>query len=243
MKVIKGTKCNNLIYYTSCGDAYIKEVELSIKSLRANGYYTGDIKLFTSPSQHVPDHLSNICEVVRVDLKDWLTSRFDISKLYDFNNYDKVLFLDSDVLCVRPIRLMWECHASSTFSIVTEKYKMRKWVKQLQSYFTEEEITSMRKDPIINAGTFICDGKCYKEFMSSWHDYYNSHFDNYKPNDQTALHRMYYDNHLNFRNLPRGIVTMPKQEDEKGHTVLLHYCGMKKNRQKEMEERFLSSIS
>lgn len=228
MKLISGdidlsiSQGNDLIYYCASGDQYIAEAAISINSIRTVGLFKGRIILFTSKSQVVP---SLPCEVIRIDCDDWLKIRFAVS--FDFSKFNRVMYLDTDIVCIKPIHLLLDRHTSGLVSIVTEHYKMKTWLGILSSYFTVDEMRYIEKDNMINAGTFICDGCKCKDLFYTWLLTYHQ---SQTPNDQAALDRMFYNNKSYFNILPRGIVSMPKQESEQEHSVLVHFCGIRKNR-------------
>lgn len=152
-----------LVYYTiGFSRGYIDMLELSIQSLRK--VYTGDIGVICDES------MIDECQQRMPDIMVWsvpdsssgVIASMNKLRIYDFvqvNDYDKVLYLDTDILVVKSIDSYFEnINVEGTLYVYTENsnqenHKHLWW--SLQNY-TEEECAFFRRENILpfNAGTF-----------------------------------------------------------------------------------------
>ncbi|NHN87051.1 hypothetical protein [Acetobacter conturbans] len=95
-----------LIYYCSFGkEDGFKCLAISIESLRHYGKYDGDIAVLTERSSpQIAEEYRNITEestlipYLPLDSIDYMSARFDISSFNYFDNFQPILYLDTDVI-------------------------------------------------------------------------------------------------------------------------------------------------
>lgn len=152
-----------LVYYTiGFSRGYIDMLELSIQSLRK--VYTGDIGVICDES------MIHDCQQRMPDIMVWsvpdstsgIVASMNKLRIYDFiqvNDYDRVLYLDTDILVVKSLDSYFEnINVEDMLYVYTETsnqehHKHLWW--SLQNY-TEEEYAVFRRKNILpfNAGTF-----------------------------------------------------------------------------------------
>lgn len=101
-----------LIYMMAFGkDEIFESLRLSLQSIRQFGHYDGDILIFTD---RMPDQIAHFVppgmekqiklatSPVR-DVLDCMATKFRISEIQHLSHYQPLLYLDTDVICDRPI--------------------------------------------------------------------------------------------------------------------------------------------
>lgn len=242
----------DVIYYSCSGDTYVGEAKMSIKSLRTKGKYTGDIILFTGVNQNVGDV---DCQVVKIDIGpqvNWFRGRFIVKDFFDFSKYDKVLYTDSDTICIKPIQIMFDHHQANKVSYVVERQSIRASANSVY-YMTEQQMEENKEHNTVNSGNFIMDGKEFKVNMDMWADtYFNKCLidpldpvyavRHRKLGDQSAFQKLVVCKDYNANHLPRGIVSMPYNERIQDNCVIVHFCsGKLKNKRTRMMLECLNS--
>lgn len=152
-----------LVYYTvGCSRGYIDMLEISIQSLRK--VYSGDIGVVCDESM-IPECQERIPDVTYWSVSDSATgtiasmNKLRIFDFIDVNEYEKVLYLDTDILVANSIDPYFEKIDEEgmlyvyTETINQEKHNEIYW--SLQNY-TEEQYAFFRRENILpfNAGTF-----------------------------------------------------------------------------------------
>lgn len=152
-----------LVYYTlGCSRGYIDMLELSVQSLRK--VYTGGIGVICDESM-IYECQQRMPDVIFWSVPDSSTgsvASMNKINIYDFihvNDYDRVLYLDTDILVINPIDSYFENIIEEDMLYVytettkQENHKELYW--SLQNY-SEEDYAFFRRESILpfNAGTF-----------------------------------------------------------------------------------------
>ena len=166
-----------LVYYTiGFSRGYIDMLEISIQSLRK--VYTGDIGVICDESMihECQQRMSDSIVWSVPDSTSGTIASMNKLRIYDFiqvNDYDKVLYLDTDILVVNSIDSYFEkINQEGMLYVYTEttnqeNHKHLFW--SLQNY-TEEDYAFFRRENIspFNAGTFgfVSTGEMKHNFES-----------------------------------------------------------------------------
>lgn len=101
-----------LVYYCSFGrEEGFECLNISIKSLRFYGKYCGDIKIITDRTvkilkekyDHIIDDNVHILPYKAIDHIDFMSARFDSPLYEEIDNYQPILYLDTDIIISSPI--------------------------------------------------------------------------------------------------------------------------------------------
>lgn len=244
-----------LIYFTvGFSRKYINILQLSIRSLRR--YYDGDILVICDESfktECIEKLGGNIIYFLQPDTKSGPESSMNKLKIFNFPNiglYDKVLFLDSDILVHTPIIPILEgiqrpgylyCYSESKNP---EDNSLEYW--SFNTY-TPSEIVRFRRENILpfNAGTFAflrCDEmkEHFKNILTmvSTHrgEYYyeqsfmNVYFNRINMTDRT----LFTDQNYRMHSIP---------DDECLEGKIIHFAGDPSNGSKKIVKMKQYSIS
>lgn len=153
----------NLIYTVAIGNDHVRYARFMVQSLRTFGKFDGDILVFS-------DHAHNIdgaTVVQQLDIlalrKPHMTKAF-IGKALDVSAYNKVCWLDADVVAVQPVAPLFE---QAGLWLPVE-------VKVLQE--EDKQAFSIPAEPCaigdigLNAGLILHDGVEWNGFCQRWWD-------------------------------------------------------------------------
>ena len=231
----------NLIYTTAFGKPYYISLAVELyRSVRKHGY-TGDFIVLTDDIE-LPEVEG--LRFFRTQTKYlWKTAILDIG--INLEKYDKILFLDSDIVCIAPID---ELFALEGIHIAMEDWDLSS--NAMNSQFlslAEKQRAKAGKLLSVNAGTFVFPGVLAKKFLGMWREVFaqcskkelpdlwnGAHADKDGDKvlewwDQGALQALCMRD-LPWKPLPKAIVNMPAMEwksrklTEK--TALIHFNGL-----------------
>jgi len=168
----------DLVYYTiGFNAAYIDVLELSIKSLRKYGYL-GDIALICD------EGMLHQCKMILGDTILYYTcansktpeqasmNKLRIFELPTIEDYDRILFLDSDILVHMNVNSIFEkIVTSGVLYVYTETYKNEDHMNLMWGLknYTQDELSSFGLNNIyvFNAGcfAFLRNTEMYAHFM------------------------------------------------------------------------------
>ncbi len=103
---------NPVIYCCSFGrDEAFESLEMTVESLRRFAGYDGDIKVLTERDPEevrrryasLRDEKVGLVPYVPLDLIDYMSSRFDIGNYEEFQQYQPILYLDTDIIVGRSV--------------------------------------------------------------------------------------------------------------------------------------------
>ena len=225
-----------LVYYTvGCSRGYIEMLELSIVSLRK--VYTGDVAVLCDESflEECSQRFPDIAWHTLPDSKSGPDASMNKVKIFDFvsdDEYDAVLYLDTDILVMNPLTPYFETITNpDTLYVYTERqnqYDHTFLYFSLQTY-TERDYAFLRDRGILpfNAGTFA--------FIPSAE--MRTHFDNVRALIRSHTGPYFYEqSHMNvYFNLqdktdrtvftPDTYVFVPKKGVVYPKGILFHFAG------------------
>lgn len=226
---------NDVIFFTASGERFMKEAEISIRSILINGDFNGDIILFTDHKQKVNSFLSPY--VKRIDSINWeMTARIECLKL--LTDYKRILYLDTDIVCINSIDHVFSKHGESEFSLVTENVLLKDWRKS-RAYLGRKKFRRVKHNNIINSGTFVTNGRDAIKYHDIWIDCFNNGMlmKNGEYCAQCSLNKMYHEGLGSYNFIGRELVTMMGTENENHRSVFLHWNGCGDQRSILMENR------
>ncbi|MEI6728396.1 MAG: glycosyltransferase [bacterium] len=154
-----------VVYYTAFGsNPYYQNAKISIQSLIELGKFNGDIVVFSDkPFEYFgviniliqPDHFSKIFEL-----------RYIAGQYFDFSKYDKIMYLDTDILVVRPINPLFENGLDFIYFEEPDYYFLTGSISSI-FFDWKTRLTKIYKHSI-NAGQFVVSGKLYPKMMKIW---------------------------------------------------------------------------
>lgn len=163
----------HLIYITAWGTQYRELSNMLIHSLKTTGEYKDKIYLFTdslSDLKYLNDTqiktiIPNIPELNNKSYNTaWL--RLDILKYIDTTAFDQIMYLDADILCLKPIEPMFDAFGCLRF--VNEGVPARVAPKYNLDHYNKEEYEYYSKMSSINSGQYCVDSKLFIEYMNKW---------------------------------------------------------------------------
>ncbi len=157
----------NLVYYTVFGDdPYYENLRTSIDSLRDIGNFDGEILVFSDKpvdycgASNIVLPMPNSVESIKL--------RITCYKHFDFSAYDRVLFLDLDIIACRDINWLFARDEDFTY------------FSQIDHYFTTGIINCSYMDGRtlakhwwkrpINAGQYLLSGRRFDAVMEHWEE-------------------------------------------------------------------------
>lgn len=226
MKVVAnnfGTKVNDLIYMVAKGNSFLQEAEMCVTSIQRFGNFKGNLKVFTN-TLDVPTALKPYAVVVPFELDNWKKGRFAVRDLIVFEQYNRIVYIDTDMLCLNPLDPIFDsCKCGLTVARETNTL----W-KKTKRFISDEKYESVRNETMINSGFFcISASECYS-FLELWD---STHRGSGNPeSDQVILHKLYYEGLLDLHFISESHFAFPMQKAELPTAALLHYCGRRRRR-------------
>ena len=208
----------NLIYYSfGSDDRFRNLIDLSIESVRKYGKYTGDI--FVSECRR--PYGKGVC-----DPEESSINKLNILKL-DLSKYEKVLYLDSDVLVCGNVNPIFSKIKKISVGEELELMCCNNWFGAYM--FSPEEICECVSNKIygINAGIFGFAAD-YSEHLLKILDLVSHDHIKQSYAEQPSFNRYLFKNqHLYEPNLTDDIVLFAKPDNFKNYTnkTFLHFCG------------------
>jgi hypothetical protein len=224
----------NLIYYTVSGDKnYLQLLNLSIESLTIFGKYKGDILLICD--QVIKDNITidypNLKFMI-VDEVDKNLSSGNKLRIYEYenlSNYDNILFLDSDILIINDINIVFkESNLINDKFIVSSEIGLGHNNRVITNYghagelLTDDQKIIYKDVPCINAGCFLFrNNKENLEILKETYNLYinGKRFDLY---EQPYLNYVLLIKNKFIHNLQPYISHLALIDKEKS---IIHYCG------------------
>jgi hypothetical protein len=208
----------NLVYYTLGGDDRFRSlVDLSIRSLREYGKYDGDVRILECSSPPYNRKCSS---------EESSINKLNIHKL-DLNKYDKIMYLDADVLVCSDINPIFSKIKKISVGEERELMCTNNWFGAYM-FSTEETFECIaHKIHGINAGIFGFPAQ-YAKYINEISDSVSSDLGSHSFAEQPTLNRYLFRNRdLYETNLTNDIVLFAKPDkfDEYKNKTFLHFCG------------------
>ena len=227
-----------LIYLIALGQPYWKLAKICIQSLRNAGKYTGDILLITDDTFFYP--ILNVT-LYQANYKDSQCSKYwkvDCLSLIDLSRYQKIMYLDVDTICLKPIQIIFDyCQDDlihSELPMLPGKFHSitGRWMGEC---LTEDEkvIADRRKVRGSNSGFFCCPSKLIKIFLDAW----KYEIDRYKCDyafDQPPFNAIIYRETVKCKPIPEYWIVYPMLYERfkcryllpsiLPQSIMLHFC-------------------
>lgn len=153
-----------MVYYIVFGDTvYYDNLKLSIQSLIKLGKFAGEILVFSDKKLDFPKVHNVVLDLP--SFKDWFELRFRCYHYFDFNRFQNIIFLDGDVLVVRPLENLFSGHDVVCFCQADHYID----TGLLNAAFFDSKMfwQNWYKNPI-NAGQIIFNGQTFEQTLRIW---------------------------------------------------------------------------
>lgn len=152
-----------LFYSAAVGDDHLAMARIMVKSLRTHGDFSGDIKVFTEKPSPV-DGAESIVNLDMLALHTPHLAKVFIGKTMDVSGYDRVVWIDTDVVAVRPVH--WILLLEGTW-LPVEMQVLQEVDKQAFSIASEPcEFGTWG----LNSGLIVADAKDWNSLCQKWWD-------------------------------------------------------------------------
>lgn len=224
-----------LVYYTvGCSRGYIDMLELSIGSLRK--VYAGDIGVLCDESMvyECQQRMSNVIFWSVPDSSTGCIASMNKLHIYDFisvEDYDRVLYLDTDILVINPIETyfqkMNEEDKLYTYTETNNQDHHKEIYWSLQSY-TQEDYAFFCTENILpfNAGTFgFVSTEEMKDNFTSIRDMIATHTGSYFY-EQSFMNVYFNKRNKTLRHVftPDNYIFFPQTGKLYNDAILLHFA-------------------
>lgn len=227
----------NLIYSVAFGVEYhFTLIREWVSSIRSNGY-TDEIIILSDKDCEIPGATVKVCGFMTPG-QLWKAA---LPKVVNCEDYNKILFLDSDIVFLQNPDLMF---GEEGIRIPTEPLAVK--MSGLNPVFlTQEELQTHGESRSFNAGTFLLPGSQAEGFLTAWETTWAA-IDwkgqkDYWPDTQLYKGQMYDQGILEAMilrhqfpkpvyELKRGLIGFPCLNNEGIEaSVALHLCGLSHN--------------
>lgn len=176
---ITGKECKPVVVYTITGkDIHYKNMcKNSIETLLKYGNYNGDIVILTDKHHdwrdfNYPKLLINRC---LDESKHAVIHRCFIPDYINLDNYTHLFYVDSDILFMNDVSLLFNDNESIIYVEETHRYIDDGFNKFNTQFMTEQEKQQWKYKNVINAGQIVVPRKLYKQFFKVWQEILGTH--------------------------------------------------------------------
>jgi len=231
-------KNTNLVYYThGYNNKFLDMLDLSIKSLRIKN--NNDIVIicdesFINDAKEKLKHYNNIYFHPVKDSKSAPEASMNKLKIFDYeniNNYEKILFIDSDIIIHTDLNNIFNNINEDNLlyvkreSLNTEDHKNIYYSLQL---YTEEQLDNFKRDNtfVFNAGQF---GFINSEQMKTHFNNINNLIRNHK--GESFYEQSFMNHYFNLHKLKNddildNNVRLFPENDVMYENKIIHFCGL-----------------
>lgn len=181
----------NLIYTVAVGKIFAEYAEMLCDTLRNEGKYDGEIIVFTENKNNFSKNFKEKIEVVNFPLhpSGW---RILVWKKIEAEKYNQIMYLDTDILCVNPIRKLFNAFGCIRFYLETFKekraeFEIYEWMEKWHSRNALQKEKKAFGKWGINAGQYCIDASLFNNFMEQWEKLYLPKANDWWANDQASL--------------------------------------------------------
>lgn len=154
-----------VVYYTVFGSSpYYQNAKISIQSLKKLGEFTGDVVVFSDKPFVYPGVINIILQTGH--FSKIFELRYTAGEHFDFGKYDKIMYLDTDILVVRPINSLFENDLDFIYFEEPDYYFLTGSISSIFFDWKTRMVNIYKHS--INAGQFVVSGKNYLETMKVW---------------------------------------------------------------------------
>lgn len=155
----------NLTYYTVFGlEPYYENLRISIDSLLDIGRFDGDIMVISDRPFPYRGVKNVVLEIPNSN--ESLKLRITAHQHFDFSGYNRIMYLDLDVLATRDVQALFARDEDLTYFTQVDTYyntgfincAYMDWKTYLRHWWRRS----------LNAGQFLMAGRCYIDKMLEW---------------------------------------------------------------------------
>lgn len=221
----------NLIYSMAYGSTPWHQCCMMVDSMRRLGGFTGDIKVYSDTRAEMGG-----AEVVYYPegLDNWsiMGARWELGRSMDLSRYNKVAMIDSDVICIAPVRELFNFCYDGVY--VAEEFPDGRHVSG-HSPWTFSDIPFPEGVPVFNCGTVFGSASVWKQFSALMCELMLEMRPRtpwpYQWIDQQALNHISVHNLFGVSQLPDNWVSLFRSgHGVAPHTKLLHVLPFEKER-------------
>jgi hypothetical protein len=213
---------------TVYGFQYEILAKLTIDTLRNAGKYTGDIIVFTDN----PNWLNGIKATPVIMSRQRFgkahpaTYRFMIADFIDTSKYDQIMYLDSDILCLKDIEPLFT--AKDCLKYTKENFLLDQSENNYRCFSVRDRI-KYGKELVINSGQFCIDSKYFKDYLKIILNQVTDQYIHIFCADQSAFNVCLYKGFIIGEPWNAGLVEFTIDEGKIIDPILKHYNINKKN--------------
>ncbi|MES2659327.1 MAG: hypothetical protein V4689_11975 [Verrucomicrobiota bacterium] len=207
--------------------SYRQQARMMVASLERSGFW-GDIKIIHNGETEIFDCPHPNVEEIRIDspltTTDCYQVKFQARKLLPVEDYDWVLFLDTDIIVSTSLDGWFD---GPEFIRYATEPMLEIQLPQFNGFLTEDEMSNLKRDGI-NSGAFVIKAEYFQEVLALWEKIDTGEATRSKGSDQPAWNRLLLDTPL-----PTKLLAQPEVSYFYHHSQLmqmlgaplLHYCG------------------
>lgn len=157
----------NLVYYTVFGDdPYYENLQTSIDSMLDIGKFDGEILIFSDKPVDYRG-ASNIVLPIP-NSNESIKLRITCYKYFDFSVYNRIMFLDLDIMATREVNWLFERDEDFTYFSQIDTYYTTGIINC--SYMDWKTILKHWWRRPINAGQYLLSGRRFHAVMEQWEE-------------------------------------------------------------------------
>ena len=237
-----------LVYTTAFGmEHFFLLAEQMLVSLRTRGYQ-GDVVVLTDREYAFPS-LLNAKNLILPGNPQPRLVKAALPSLLDTSGYDKILFVDSDVVFLRHPEPLFKLADSRMAIAKYQKYPLDRHSFNLKLFTSlERKNPRLRDAESINTGAMVFPGALFNNYMAVWGGKWrntvpqkplNKFSGDYLEQDQPVMQTLLTHGFLEYEYIPDTLQLMPMFHTEKEplhpDAVLIHLCGALRNAQKKQQ--------
>jgi len=215
-------KTNVLIFIVAFGPEYQKQALMLIKSLKIHGLFNGEIICLIDKC-----HIDLNVKTIKVNGIEPMKLRMYADYFIDFCKYDKIIYLDADIICVNRLDKL----------LISDKllYTEEQWNNEGNlTFFNDNEKHLFRNGNGINSGIFCINSNMIIKLLKLWREIHDqlkfkklSRFLKYF-SDQAAFNYIIRKQLIENEALNFGIIDFPHNKIKNKDRILIHYTSNKK---------------
>jgi hypothetical protein len=207
--------------------SYRQQARMMVASLKRSGFM-GDIKIIHNGETEIFDFPHQNVEEIRIDspltTADCYQVKFQARNLLPVEDYDWVLFLDTDIIVSTCLDGWFD--GPEVIRYATEPM-LEIQLPQFNGFLTENEMSNLKRDGI-NSGAFVIKAEYFQEVLALWEKIDAGEPSRCKSSDQPAWNRLLLDTPMSIKLLVDPEVKYFYHHSQFMQMVrapLLHYCG------------------
>lgn len=209
----------DLIYVVAYKEEYRLMASFLINSLRTNGEFTGDIMLFVDYIDYRIESIKEKCSIVKLNNTDSeKLLKIEVAKEINFDNYKNIIYLDSDILCLKPIEYILNQINDDSILCCDD---INKYSAFRTLYLDEIEKPKHKDDNVVHTGQLFGRSANFKNLMTKLSDFLSS---KKLKIEQSAFNALDIKKEIKLKKLDDKSLFFSKR-NVFSNKVLNHYCG------------------